>query len=173
MFSALDEQGSRRPRRLVRPRHTVTMNRHVFTVVVGVDGSASARAALQWAIGEARAREGRVRVITAWTSPYAYQAEILIPPDEDKLRARSQRVLDETLEAVDVNGVTVDTEVVEGDPRSVLVRAADQADLLVVGSRGHGPLGELLLGSVSSYCAHHATVPVVLVRGKASVSSGR
>jgi len=53
----------------------------------------------------------------------------------------------------------------EGTPAQVLLEAADGADLLVVGSRGHGGFAEALLGSVSEACVHHAQCPVVIVRG--------
>jgi nucleotide-binding universal stress UspA family protein len=72
--------------------------------------------------------------------------------------------------AVDPNSdVTVREQVVEGYPAQVLVAAADGADLLVVGSRGHGEFAETLLGSVSQHCVHHAPCPVVVIRGHVSV----
>ena len=68
---------------------------------------------------------------------------------------------------------TIDTDVevrprvVEGRAGPVLVEAAEGADLLVVGNRGHGGLAEAMLGSVGQYCVHHAPCPVVIMRGKA------
>jgi len=62
--------------------------------------------------------------------------------------------------------VQVCPRVVEGQAGQVLVAAAEGADLLVVGSRGHGGLAEALLGSVGQYCVHHAPCPVVIMRGK-------
>ena len=56
--------------------------------------------------------------------------------------------------------------VVEGNAAQVLLDALDGADLLVVGSRGHGGFTEALLGSVSQHCVHHARCPVVVIRGK-------
>lgn len=135
-----------------------------FEVVVGVDGSASGRGALRWAVDEARARHGRVTVVHAWTTPYDWQMEVLVPPDVDALRAAAQRRLDDTVAAVEHAGVPTDPVLVEGDPREVLLAYARGSDLLVVGSHGHGRVAEMLLGSVSSYCAHHAPVPVVIVR---------
>ena len=61
--------------------------------------------------------------------------------------------------------VVVSGKVVEGYAPSVLVAESVGADLLVVGSRGHGTFAEALLGSVSQHCAHHARCPVVIVRG--------
>lgn len=134
-----------------------------YTVVVGADGSPTGQAALRWAIEQARARHGRVRVIHAWMSPYDWQMEVLYPVDEQALRAAAQQRLDNALSGVDVGGVTVEAELVEGEPRRVLLDAARDADLLVVGSLGHGRVAEVLLGSVSSFCVHHATCPVVVV----------
>jgi nucleotide-binding universal stress UspA family protein len=59
-------------------------------------------------------------------------------------------------------------QVTEGNPAQVLLDAARGADLLVVGSRGHGGFAEALLGSVSQHCVHHARCPVVVIRAAAS-----
>jgi nucleotide-binding universal stress UspA family protein len=64
----------------------------------------------------------------------------------------------------EVDGVEIDRQVIEGSAADVLIRAATENDLLVVGSRGHGGFASLLLGSVSQQCAHHAPCPVVIVR---------
>jgi nucleotide-binding universal stress UspA family protein len=69
-------------------------------------------------------------------------------------------------------GVTIEREVVEGSPADVLLRAAADADLLVVGSHGRGGFAGLLLGSVSQQCAHHAPCPVVIVRAARRLSGG-
>ena len=61
----------------------------------------------------------------------------------------------------------IERRVVEGAPATVLVDESRQADLLVVGSRGHGGFAGLLLGSVSQQCAHHAACPVVIVHATA------
>jgi len=62
--------------------------------------------------------------------------------------------------------VEISRSVVEGSAASALVAAAESADLLVIGSRGLGGFRGLLLGSVSQQCAHHASCPVVIVRGR-------
>jgi nucleotide-binding universal stress UspA family protein len=143
-----------------------------YTVVVGADGSPTGQAALRWAIEQARARHGRVRVIHAWMSPYDWQIEVLNPVDEKALRAAAQQRLHDALGGVDVGGVDVEAELVEGEPRRVLLDAACHADLLVVGSRGHGRVAEVLLGSVSSFCVQHATGPVVVVHAPGEHSGG-
>ena len=71
------------------------------------------------------------------------------------------QVLDEVVAEA---GADVRAVLAEGDARDVLVKASEHAALLVVGSRGAGPVREVLLGSVSSYCVHHAICPVVVVR---------
>lgn len=143
-----------------------------YTVVVGADGSPSSEAALLWAIEEARARHGRVQVITAWASPYDYGLQPLSPVDESPLRKAAERHLQDTLAAADLGGLDVSSDVREGDPRDVLLEAARDADLLVVGSRGRRTIGEVLLGSVSLYCLHHATIPVTIVHARVPRGSG-
>jgi nucleotide-binding universal stress UspA family protein len=64
------------------------------------------------------------------------------------------------------SGVPVLARAVEGNAAQVLLDASDGADLLVVGSRGHGGFTEALLGSVSQHCVHHARCPVVVIRGR-------
>jgi len=145
-----------------------------YTIVVGVDGLPAGQAALLWAVKEARAHNGSIRVVHAWTSPYDWQIEVTVPPDETRLRREAQGRLDKALSGVDTRGVEFQAKLVEGDPRRVLLDAAREADLLVVGSDGCGPIREILLGSVSSYCAHHASGPVVVVHtGRRSARSQR
>jgi nucleotide-binding universal stress UspA family protein len=128
------------------------MDERRYTVVVGVDASPSGQEALRWALGEARARRGRLRAIHAWMSPYDYQLEVYFRPDEAALRAAAQRRLDEALAEVDIGAVDIEAELIEGDPRHVLVDAA----LLVIGSRGHVRVAEVVLRSVSTFCMHDA-----------------
>lgn len=137
-------------------------------IVVGVDGSESARAALAWALAEGRLRGDEVCVLSAWFfSPAAYGSMGYVPPvaDESFKRAAEQAV-DETLDALadSAKGVRVKKMIVEGSAARVLVEAAKDADLLVVGSRGHGTLTGMLLGSVSHHVALHAECPVVIIR---------
>ena len=83
--------------------------------------------------------------------------------DWQKVRARSEAELDETVRAVVPEGVEVRTRLLEGNPSKVLIEAAEGADLLVVGARGRGGFGSLLLGSVSSQCVQHSPCPVVVI----------
>lgn len=140
-------------------------------IVVGVDHSEGAKAALRFALGEAELRQTSLRVVHAWQ--LGYVAASFIPGsypelgDElDGLRDAAEATLEATLhEIVPTPGaVEIERRVVEGAPSAVLVDESRDAELLVVGSRGLGGFSGLLLGSVSQQCAHHAACPVVIVR---------
>jgi nucleotide-binding universal stress UspA family protein len=138
-------------------------------IVVGIDGSEHSKKALEWAVAEAKLRSAELRVVYAWMLPvyatgYGFAPGALVDPVAMGDAARSQ--LDKTLDDVagDAKDVTIERKVVEGMAAQVLVEEAKGADLLVVGSRGHGGFAGLLLGSVSQQCAHHASCPVVIIR---------
>jgi len=142
----------------------------VSVSVVGVDHSEGAKAALRFALEEAKLRQATLRVVHAWQYGYigatgfegAYPA---LGGDIKELRDGAQTTLEETLrESIpETDTVEIERRVVEGRPAAVLVDESRGADLLVVGSRGHGGFTGLLLGSVSQQCAHHAACPVVIV----------
>ena len=141
------------------------------TIVVGVDGSQNSHAALRWAIEEAKLRSVPVEAIAAWTPPaLAFPLPDAATPmfvDDEIVEATKKMLEDAVAEAQregDAAGVSVTAHVVRGTPGQVLLDAAKGAGLLVVGARGHGGFAELLLGSVSSQCVHHAACPVVVVR---------
>ena len=145
-------------------------------IVVGVDGSESARAALGWAFAEARLRNTALQVVSAWSVPTQIYGASLAPIDltpPEVFESAAQRAIADTVDALGTaaDGLAVERLVVEGGASQVLVEAAKGAELLVVGSRGHGGFGGLLLGSVSQQCAQHATCPVVIVRHDAQASS--
>jgi nucleotide-binding universal stress UspA family protein len=142
-------------------------------IVVGVDGSASSRKALRWAVDRARLSGESVDAVIAWQFPQpigGFGGYGWPPPDMGTdgidYEAISARALEEAVsQAVPADaGVTVRQRVVEGHPGQVLLDAAEGADLLVVGSRGHGGFTGMLLGSVSQQCVHHAPCPVVVIR---------
>jgi nucleotide-binding universal stress UspA family protein len=139
-------------------------------IVVGVDGSAESVAALRWAAAEARLRSATLHVITAWHVPYfAYTGfpGTMQPPDLAQELERSATELQAVAvkEAIPEEGSPrIEAHVIQGHASSALMHSAQGADMLVVGSRGLGGFGELLLGSVSQQCAHHAPCPVVIVR---------
>jgi nucleotide-binding universal stress UspA family protein len=136
-------------------------------IVVGIDGSEPAKDALRWAARQAELTGARLHLVISWYFPVTYGWGIPVPP-EYSFRSDAEKILDETLD--EVLGArrpdTLTTAVVEGHPALELVSAADAAgaDLLVVGSRGHGAFTGMLLGSVSEHCVHHARCPVVVVR---------
>jgi nucleotide-binding universal stress UspA family protein len=149
-------------------------------IVVGVDHSAGAKEALRFALEEARLRQATLRAVHAWQSGYFGATGMggLRPAIGNELRDfrdAAEAALDGTLrDAIpDPGDVDMERRVVEGPPAGVLVEESRDADLLVVGSRGLGGFAQLLLGSVSQQCAHHAQCPVVIVRPTLRAGSGR
>ncbi|MER5635535.1 universal stress protein [Kitasatospora sp. NPDC002227] len=134
-------------------------------IVVGVDGSPSSIDALSWAIEQARTRGAVIEALAVWQHPVATGWTVPIEADED-LAAITRKVLDDAV--VQAAGAACPVEirprVVQGGAVPRLLEAARGADLLVVGSRGHGGFVGALLGSVSGHCVQHATCPVVVVR---------
>lgn len=140
-------------------------------IVVGVDGSAYSRSALDFALHEAaRVEGGSVVVVHSWQVPLPFDADSLAeagwsPPD-DLLDQRSQEMVsdmlaqiqDEETERVGVTVMRLGT-----DPADALVEVGADADMIVVGSRGRGSVRGLLLGSVSQAVLHRATVPVTVL----------
>lgn len=145
-------------------------HRDQHRIVVGVDGSASSLQALRWAARQAELTGATVDAVIAWQYPVAYkgfgwQAE-MITGDIDYAEIAAKTLDDAINQAVDPGSeVVVYPVVAEGHPAQVLIEAAADADLLVVGSRGHGGFANALLGSVSQHCTHHAACPVVVIRG--------
>ena len=138
-------------------------------ISVGVDGSDHSREALRFALTEAALRGARLRMVQSWSIPPLTASGIGMIPAYDLLR-------DELAEAAELTlveelehaggapiGVQVERRVVQGDAAGALVEAAADADLLVVGSRGHGGVAGAVLGSVSRACLHHAPGPVAVV----------
>jgi len=135
------------------------------TLVVGVDGSPGSLAALRWAAREATSRCLPVHAVTAWQYPPPAPAG-----EENPAPGRHPAVTAEDLLAaalveagVAPDRTPVTTNAIEGHPAEVLMREAQHAELLVVGSRGHGRIFDALLGSVSQYVAARAACPVVVI----------
>lgn len=137
-------------------------------VVVGVDNSEGSHAAAAFGLEEARMRKATLRIVHAWQVGYVGAGfEVGYPPiagELDEYRGAADAVIDEVVAVLDAHDVELERRVVEGSPAAVLIDESRGADLLVVGSRGRGGFSELLLGSVSLQCAHHASCPVVIVR---------
>jgi nucleotide-binding universal stress UspA family protein len=134
----------------------------MFLIVAGVDGSEQSMAALQWAVDEARLRHGKVRAITAWHYP-PVPSTVEDSGSNDSFHV-AERVQAEALKSVAAEGVDIEGMLIRDTAASALLDAARDADLLVVGSRGHGGFAGLRLGSVSSQLVHHAPCPVLVVR---------
>lgn len=136
-------------------------------IIVGVDGSDSSQAALRWAVRQAKLAGGRVEAVTAWHYPAVYGWETA--GIDGDFAGDARRILAGAVTAVvgPEPEVPVLPLVTEGYPADVLLHAAKGADLLVLGSRGHGGVTSVLLGSVSLHCVLHAHCPVLVLRESA------
>jgi len=134
-------------------------------ILVGVDGSEASMAAVEWAAHQAELTGADLEVLMTWEWPASYGWSLPVPSEYDPA-GDSQNLLNKVLEPVRKGHptVTVRTTVVEGHPAPLLVQASEGADLLVVGSRGHGEFAGMLLGSVSEHCVTNARCPVLVFR---------
>jgi nucleotide-binding universal stress UspA family protein len=134
-------------------------------IVVGVDGSESSLDALSWAARQAVMTSASLEVVTTWQWPSSYGWAVPVPEDFDP-EQDVRRTLEATVASVRSAHPEVDVtaRVVNGHPAPVLVDASKDAELLVVGSRGHGEFVGMVLGSVSEHCAAHAHCPVLVHR---------
>ncbi|WP_330340223.1 universal stress protein [Streptomyces sp. NBC_00557] len=135
------------------------------TITVGLDGSPESRAAAEWAAREAELRGLPVKLVQVWEpvpEPMA-QAPLL---GAETHQHWTERIPRESAEGLRLRhpGVEVSTEQLTGRPAEALVNAAEDADILVLGSRGLGGVGGFLVGSVGLAVVAHARRPVVLVR---------
>ncbi|GAA0965860.1 universal stress protein [Actinocorallia libanotica] len=137
-------------------------------VVVAVDDTPSAQAALGFAFEEAALRSARLRAVHAWRDPASLGWGEMQPPvyDPELVAGEESRVLSEALAGWPARypDVEVVEEVVRGGTVRALAGASARADLLVLGSRGRGGFAGLLLGSVGQAMLHHAHCPVAVVR---------
>ena len=138
------------------------MSTQTGRIVVGVDGSAASLDALRWAARQAELTGATLEAVTSWSYPTTYGFPVIANVDWEK---GARTVLDQAIaEALGDAGESVVRRVAEGHPSRLLADLAVGADLLVVGSRGHGGFTGLLLGSVSEHVVTHAPCPVVVVR---------
>ena|SRR5580698_4706666 len=146
-------------------------------ILVGVDGSEHSRYAVRWAMQEAVLRQVPLTVMTVrpgtarpatmffWgLHVYAENGH-----DEDAVRNAVQELIDKVASEVGGTRPAVTVSVATGNPAEELVNASRDADMLVVGSRGAGGFGRLVLGSVSSQVTHHAGCPVVVIPSAADL----
>lgn len=128
-----------------------------YSIVVGFDGSEGSAAAMRWAVAEAERRDAEITAVRAWsTGEYGTL---------DEMAEIAQKTLDADVAAIvgDVAGARVATVAERGPAAKVLLRNSHDADMVVVGSRGHGGFTGLLLGSVGQQVATHAGAPVVVI----------
>jgi nucleotide-binding universal stress UspA family protein len=140
-------------------------------IVVGVDDSEQAAAALRWALEEGALRQCTVEVVHSWSPPMSalpFGATLVIPIDESAIdgaaRDEVDQLVDAALAEMDVQPPEVLRTILPGAPAATLIEVAEGADLLVVGSHGRTGLRRLALGSVAAACVNHSSCPVVVVR---------
>lgn len=138
-------------------------------IVVGIDGSAESKAALSWALGQAKMTRARLIALTAWDSPPIYGWEAA--PSRQDLNTDATQGLRQVIDTVTGgdSSVEIERQVVNGHPAKALLSESDDAELLVLGNRGRGTFAAALLGSVAQYCTHHARGPIVVVRAQQSL----
>ena len=141
----------------------------VERIVVGVDGSRAASRALRWALEEAELREVPVTVVHGYAERAFHvhaglQSDAGLEHARKVTREHAAEVIDDALQAYEGDTrVPVDRVTSTDSPAGLLLEQAGPDALLVVGARGHGAVTQMLLGSVTHQCLHHATGPVVVV----------
>ena len=134
------------------------------TVLAATDGSPNASAALHWAAEYARRNHATLRVIHVWHYPYgASEAGAMMSPPESVFEEGARAIVDQAIAALDTHGLTVEKALRQGGAAQALLEEAKNADVLVVGGRGHGGFAGLILGSVATHCTRHAQIPTVVV----------
>lgn len=136
-------------------------------IVVGVDGSQGSRKALEWGAEEARLHKSTLELVYVYEAPYTHEP-LGRAEDVARIMDRAKDMADRVLEDFknQVSGVQVETfALLDSSAANALVEHSRGADMLVVSARGLGPFRRLVLGSVSTQLAHHAEVPVVIIRG--------
>jgi len=135
-------------------------------IVVGVDGSEGAGIALDFATKEAALRGSKLRIVSAWEIPASVLASVVAGKEfYEEFRENAIRVAQEAVAVVEEQAPTVEHEelVVEGQAAKALLENAADAELMVVGRRGHGTFAEMLLGSISRQVVAHAKCALVIV----------
>jgi nucleotide-binding universal stress UspA family protein len=137
-------------------------------IIVGIDGSAHSRHALEWAVTEAALRGAPLTVLTVHHAVAGYQGGAVVYPEDHNLADQALKAAQqETDEVLGRPGVSrppsVTVRAIGGIPAQELLAAAADADMIVVGSRGAGGFRKLRMGSVSSHVTYHARCPVVVI----------
>jgi nucleotide-binding universal stress UspA family protein len=148
----------------VHPHNVVLEDTMVRKILVAIDGSSLARAALDFAVDLAP-RYGATLILV---HAFPHVSDLLGTPQYEHLLAartlNGQRLLESAQTQVG-DAAPVETQLVEGPaaPAILHIAADEGCDMIVMGSRGHGQIAGLLLGSVSSVVAQHAECPVLIV----------
>jgi len=157
------------------------------TIVVAVDGTEPSRAAVRWAAREARDSDRPLRVLHVldwdWTPARSdYSGQRFDGPARYGLAGERFDAARRTADGITARaaaeareiapGARIDTDVIIGNPAAQLVISSEQADLMVLGNRGHGGFASLTLGSVSQRVATHAHCPVAVIRGRPDAGTG-
>lgn len=139
---------------------------HTGVVLVGTDGSDGAARAVAFAADEAKARGAKLMVAHSWFIPNFGYGSAYVAPVTD-IENAAKEILDKILTQAKAEypDLAIEGRLLEGTPGVRLCEIAEkEAEVMVIGTRGHGSFTSLLLGSVSSYVLHHSPVPVLLVR---------
>jgi nucleotide-binding universal stress UspA family protein len=136
-------------------------------IIVGIDGSDHSHRALEWAVHEAAVRQAPLTVLTVNQAVVGYGGgPVEYPGDTERtLQAReaAQKYTDSILDAAESRPPSVTVQAVTGLPAEEILRAADEADMVVLGSRGTGGFRRLRVGSVTHQVTHHTHCPVVII----------
>jgi nucleotide-binding universal stress UspA family protein len=144
---------------------TVTPEHVEPFIVVGVDGSEPSLKALRWAAGQAGLTGATLRVLTTWELTTSSGVAPAFPLDYDPAGVARQVLAEAVKDALGADPtIRVERVVREGLPVPVLLDEARGADLLVVGTHGHGAFAGILVGSVPEHLLRHAPCAVVIVR---------
>jgi nucleotide-binding universal stress UspA family protein len=141
--------------------------------VVGLDGSDQSRMALRWAAAAADAAGVPVRAVQSWIHSRAAVLPVASAPVASELMdEQTEQTLTATVSETLGSSAAVAAGVLRGPPAGALLDAVTPDSVLVLGSRGLGGFGALLLGSVSQECVEYASSPVVVVRTERTVGEG-
>lgn len=168
MTGTMDEPATR-----TTPQHT-DEQRRTARWVVGVDGSECSRHAALWAAVHANGRTDEVELATSWSIPVSTGMSAMSPATTSALFTDIEQTAHATIDDLAAGlepsiDVPVIRTVGQGGAASVLLEAARHAQLLIVGSRGRGGFARLVLGSTSTQCATHSSVPVAVVPSASSL----
>jgi len=136
-------------------------------IVVGIDGSESSKAALAWAVEQAKLTGAPLQVVITWELPATYGWAAPLPEGLDfeaDARGAVNEAVNEVIGPDSASQIDLTISIIEGHPAAVLLRESKDAGLIVVGSRGHGAFAGMLLGSVGQHLVAHAGCPVVIIR---------